>query len=581
MSARELTILIIGGYGSFGGRLAHLLADVESLTLLIAGRSRAKAADFCTEFRGRARVIPLAFDRNGDVEAQLRENAPHLIVDVSGPFQSYGEDRYSLVKSAIAAGIDYIDFADGSEFVKGIGRFDREAKARGMFVLSGVSTFPVLTAAVVKELAKDMTNIEAVTGGIAPSPDAGVGLSVMRAIAGYAGKPLSLVRDGARAVSYALTETRRYTIAPPGRLPLPNMLFSLVDVPDLKVLPELWPSIRSVWIGAGPIPQFLHRALIGLAWMVRLGVLPTLAPLAGLMYRAVNRLARGEHRSGMFISVEGTNPAGERSERSWHLVAEGKDGPFIPSMAAEAIVRRCLDGRRPDAGARAAAGVLDLDAYRELFARRAIYSGFRERMPPAGSWPLYRRLLGDAWKDLPIQLREMHTLQAGLTARGMATVERGPSGLARMAASLLGFPEEGREIPIEVHFTAENGRETWVRSFAGSRFATVQMEGEGRSERLLCERFGPIVFAIAVVLDGGRLKFMVRGWSLFGVPMPVGLAPLGNAYEHVNDGRFGFDVDIGHRWLGRIVRYRGWLVPERVEVGLRVGRSAAFSLIVP
>ena len=168
MSARELTILIIGGYGSFGGRLAHLLADVESLTLLIAGRSRAKAADFCAEFRGRARVIPQAFDRNGDVEAQLRENAPHLIVDVSGPFQSYGEDRYSLVKAAIAAGIDYIDFADGSEFVKGIGRFDREAKARGIFVLSGVSTFPVLTAAVVKELAKDMTNIEAVTGGIAP-----------------------------------------------------------------------------------------------------------------------------------------------------------------------------------------------------------------------------------------------------------------------------------------------------------------------------------------------------------------------------------------------------------------------------
>src|SRR6266536_3319865 len=107
-------------------------------------------------------------------EAQLRENAPHLIVDVSGPFQSYGEDRYSLVKAAIAAGIDYIDLADGSEFVKGIGRVDREAKARGIFVLSGVSTFPVLTAAVVKELAKDMTNIEAVTGGIAPSPAAGV-----------------------------------------------------------------------------------------------------------------------------------------------------------------------------------------------------------------------------------------------------------------------------------------------------------------------------------------------------------------------------------------------------------------------
>jgi uncharacterized protein DUF4166/saccharopine dehydrogenase-like protein len=574
MRAGGLKVLILGGYGTFGGRLAHLLADVESLTLLIAGRSAAKAAEFCTGFRGRARTIPLSFDRNGDVEAQLRHSDPHLIVDASGPFQSYGEDRHRLVKAALAAGVDYIDLADGSEFVKGIRRFDRQAKARGIFVLSGVSTLPVLTAAVVKELAKDMTNIEAVTGGIAPSPYTAVGLSVMRAIAGYAGKPVTLVRDGASAVGYALTQTRRYTIAPPCRLPLPNILFSLVDVPDLQVLPELWPGVRSVWIGAGPIPEFLHRVLIGLAWMVRLRVLPTLAPFAGLMYRTVNWLARGEHRAGMFVSVEGTSPAGERSERSWHLVAEGEDGPFIPSMAAEAIVRRCLHGRRPDAGARAAAGELDLDAYRELFARRAIYSGFRERTPATARWPLYRRLLGQAWNDLPIQLREVHGVEGRLIARGLARVERGTRLLARFAATAFGFPPEGREIPIQVDFTVENGRETWVRSFAGNRFATVQTEGEGRSEGLLCERFGPVVFAIALVVEDGRLQFVVRGWSFLGVPLPVSLAPLGNAYEHVSDGRFGFDVEIRHRWLGRIVHYCGWLVPDRTGIEADASRAA-------
>ncbi len=567
-----MRVLILGGYGTFGGRLAHLLADAESLTLLIAGRSAAKAAEFCAGFRGRARAVPLSFDRNGDVEAQLRQSHPHLIVDASGPFQSYGEDRYRLVKAALAAGVDYIDLADGSEFVKGIRRFDREAKARGTFVLSGVSTLPVLTAAAVKELAKDMTHIEAVSGGIAPSPYTAVGSSVIRAIAGYAGKPVTLVRNGASAVGHALTETRRYTIAPPGRLPLRNILFSLVDVPDLQVLPELWPSVRSVWIGAGPSPEFLHRVLIGLAWIVRLRVLPTLAPFAGWMYRTANWLARGEHRAGMFVSVEGTNPAGERSERSWHLVAEGEDGPFIPSMAAEAIVRRCLGGRRPDAGARVAAGELNLDAYRELFARRAIYNGFRERSAATARWPLYRRLLGQAWNDLPIQLREMHGIEGRLTARGLARVERGTRSLARFAATLFGFPQEGCEIPIEVDFTVENGRETWVRSFAGSRFATVQMEGEGRSEGLLRERFGPVVFAIALVLEDGRLKFVVRGWSFLGVPLPVALAPLGNAHEHVSDGRFGFDVEIRHWWLGRIVRYRGWLVPDRT-IEARPGRA--------
>jgi hypothetical protein len=36
-------ILILGGYGTFGRRLAQLLADDSRLTLVIAGRSLAKA----------------------------------------------------------------------------------------------------------------------------------------------------------------------------------------------------------------------------------------------------------------------------------------------------------------------------------------------------------------------------------------------------------------------------------------------------------------------------------------------------------------------------------------------------------
>lgn len=42
-----LRILIVGGYGTFGGRLVELLEDDARLTLLIAGRSIARAREFC------------------------------------------------------------------------------------------------------------------------------------------------------------------------------------------------------------------------------------------------------------------------------------------------------------------------------------------------------------------------------------------------------------------------------------------------------------------------------------------------------------------------------------------------------
>src|SRR5215472_12469555 len=118
-----------------------------------------------------------------------------------------------------------------------------------------------------------MTRLDSVTGGIAPSPYAGVGPNVIRAIASYAGRPVRLVRDGHAAVGIGLVETRRFTIAPPGRLPLRPILFSLVDVPDLQALPALWPELKSVWMGAGPVPEILHRALHALAWLVPLKLL--------------------------------------------------------------------------------------------------------------------------------------------------------------------------------------------------------------------------------------------------------------------------------------------------------------------
>jgi hypothetical protein len=426
----------------------------------------------------------------------------------------------------------------------------------------------VLTAAVIRRLAQGMAHIDTVTGGIAPSPHAGVGRNVIRAIASYAGRPVKLVRDGRKTVGYALIETKRYTIAPPGHLPLHPVRFSLVDVPDLQVLPDLWPSLRSVWLGAGPVPEIWHRALNALAWAVRLRLLPSLLPLAGLMYGTMNRLSFGEHRGGMFVAVEGVGADGNRLDRSWHLLAEGEDGPLIPSMAAAAIIRRCLAEKIPQAGARAAATDLELADYEALFERRRISTGFRQSGPAPDRAPLYRRMLGEAWDLLPPPLRVMHEVSGGLIADGEAVVERGGGLLARLVARLMGFPPAGREVPVTVRFRVEQGREHWRRTFGSSSFSSVhsfssvQEQGRGRFDRLLCERFGLFSFGLALVVEEARLRLVVRRWSFAGLPLPAAWAPRGEAYESAEGGRFHFYVEIRHPLTGLIVRYRGWLAPR-------------------
>ncbi len=554
---QNLKLLIIGGYGIFGGRLVQLLADEPRLTMVIAGRSLKKAEFFCRTLRGEATLIPRSFDRNGDLEKQIKEIAPDVVVDATGPFQNYGHEPYHVIKACIVLGIHYLDLADGSDFVKGVSKFDADAKAQNIFLLSGVSSFPVLTAAVVRELAQGL-RLSSIKGGIAPSPYAGVGENVIRAIAGYAGQPVKLTRGGRPSIGHALTETIRYTIAVPGRLPLHNIRFSLVDVPDLQVIPESWPTLDSIWMGAGPVPEILHRALNGLAWLVRWKVVPSLLPFSKLFYHVINIIRWGEHRGGMFVEVEGVDESDKKITRSWHLLAEGNDGPLIPSMAIEAIIRHMLMEKLPTPGARPATHDVMLADYEELFKRRTIYTGYREMINKTS--PLYSRILGDVWQQLPETIREMHDLTGFKRALGEAKVERGKGKIACFIATLFGFPLEGESVPVCVDFSLRDGKEYWRRTFAGKSFLSIQSEGEKSYERLVCERFGMFAFGLAVVVADGKLQLIIRRWNIMGIPLPLFLAPGGYSYESEESGNFHFNVEITAPIVGLIVRYRGWLV---------------------
>src|SRR4051812_49403058 len=75
----SLRVLILGGYGTFGGRLARLLADDARLTLILAGRSLNKAQTFCAMLTPRARLVPAVFDREGDAAVQLAALKPDMI----------------------------------------------------------------------------------------------------------------------------------------------------------------------------------------------------------------------------------------------------------------------------------------------------------------------------------------------------------------------------------------------------------------------------------------------------------------------------------------------------------------------
>jgi hypothetical protein len=403
-----------------------------------------------------------------------------------------------------------------------------------------------------------MGMVESIRGGIAPSPYAGVGPNVIRAIARYSGQRIALKRHGQLATGRPFTESMRFVIAVPGRIPLERRRFSLVDVPDLRALADLWPEASEVWMGAGPAPLPLHWALIAFAWLVRLHLLPSLSWMAGAMHFVTNQVRWGEHRGGMFVEVKGRSPDRNLIRREWHLLAEGDDGPLIPCMAIEAVIRKAVAGDQPPAGARTAISDVDLSDYETLFSRRTIYTGIRERAP-APSAPLYQRVLGNSWNLLAPELRQLHSVTATSSFVGHCTVDRGRNPLSRLIARLIGFPKAGSGQSIGVTLTVDGDGERWVRSSGGRTFSSVQYPGRGHSEWLVRERFGPISVDMALVVEGANLRYVLRGWALRGIPLPLLLGPRSTAIESVQDGTFNFEVEISHPFTGLIVRYHGAL----------------------
>ena len=551
-----MNVLIIGGYGTFGYGIADLLSDEAALSITVAGRNFSKAKAACKTLSGKAEFIPLKLDRNGNLAAQIK-TPPNIIIDASGPFQNYGDGkRDNVIQYALAHGCHYLDICDDLEFVDHIQRFDEAAKEKGLTLLSGLSTYPVLTSAAARELGKEMDGITDIRAGIAPSPKAVMGRNVIAAVAAYAGKKhVGILRGGTFTKTHGLTETHRETICVPGHKPMPNILFSVVEGPDPQELPRHFKGLKNIWMSAGPRPEFLHRGLIALAWLVRLKLLPNIAWLTGVFHKTQSLVSIGEHRGGMFVRA-----SNKGQSRSWHMIADGDDGPRIPSIPCAIIVRKWLRGETIPPGARTAIRDINLSDYDAEFSKLNISHGIHE--DSRKDLNLYEEILGEAYNDMSAPLQKLHRIGKGKSFEGRCKVTRGRNPLSHIVATILRFPKASPDIPVKVVLTRDGDKEIWERFFNGKRMVSTQEAGRGKQSRLVIERFGPIAIYLAILVQDGKQVLKTTGWSIFGIPLPRVLTPGGEVFEHDADGRFNFHVDLVAPIFGRLVKYEGWLEPQ-------------------
>jgi saccharopine dehydrogenase-like NADP-dependent oxidoreductase len=352
------TVLVLGGYGFFGQRISAALASIASVRVLVGGRDleRARAATRAMGLPVEHAVALDAHDRH--LAEVLRRLNVDVLIHTAGPFQ--GQD-YSVARAAIDAGCHYIDLADGRQFVAGVGTLGALASAAGVTVISGASSVPALSSAVVDRYLPKFRGLAAIRIGISSGARA-PGLATVRGIFSYGGKPIRTWRDGAWVDAYGWLNLSRHRFPPP----LGNRWLGSCDVPDLELFPERYRTTRTVSFQAGFANDLGHLVVWGLAGLVKAGILTNMNIFAS----PLNRLSRWiepivSDKGGMFVTLEGEGAEGAPLRIDWNLIAEKNDGPHIPCGAAIALTRKIGSGTPLPSGAMPCVGLLTVEEFLE------------------------------------------------------------------------------------------------------------------------------------------------------------------------------------------------------------------------
>lgn len=366
-----MKVIVIGGLGNFGARICKRLAQESGMTVVAASRRVGRETH---TFENGQTVATLALDINAaDFQARLIAAAPGLVIHCAGPFQ--GQD-YRVAKAACAAGAHYLDLADGRDFVADFpAQINAEAKAAGVLAVSGASSVPGLSSAVVDHLSRSFSRVDGIGVTIAPGQQAARGVATIAGVFGYAGLAFPRWNDGRWKTRYGWQDIQRFDFTG-----MPPRWGAACDVPDLALFPHRYPGVKDVEFHAALELRIQHLALWVAAALRRIGLpMPIhrwaarLDALSGLI---LDRF--GSDLGAMKVQVRGLREDGSPGTVNWQLTAPGGHGPEIPCMAAVLLASKLAHGTVHQTGAFPCMGLLTLEDFDAEFQRWGITARITE-----------------------------------------------------------------------------------------------------------------------------------------------------------------------------------------------------------
>lgn len=349
-------VLILGATGNFGRRIAKGLVE-KNVAIIITGRREEPLLDLkkqLSKLSADACIDIICFNFKEKLSHVLLSLRPPLVINASGPFQTAD---FTTAINCILLGVNYIDLADAREYVNDFSILEEQAIKRNCIAITGASTLPCLSSAVLNYYKDEFKMINSLVYGITMGQKTERGLATFKSILSYVGCRL---QDfwGISKKMYGWQDLYRQEYPVLGKRWMANC-----DIPDLDLLPSFFP-IKSIRFSAGIESNVAHLGLWFLSWLVRLKFPIKLDKHAEVLLKLSHYLDFfGSDESGMHMLMSGTDHKGNHKNIKWFMVAKSGDGAYVPTIPAILLAKRILEEEISETGAIPCAQLISLESY--------------------------------------------------------------------------------------------------------------------------------------------------------------------------------------------------------------------------
>jgi len=249
-------ILIVGGYGTVGQRIAADLAPDAPGRIVVAGRSGDRAAAFATTLGHGARGRPIDVDDPASIEAAL--DGVSLVVSCIDQREPH------LLRAAIAHGLAYTDITPHLIQRRPTETMKIDAARAGARILLGAGLAPGISSMFARLGANRVGDVVRVESNVLLSVGDVFGPASRSYIMDEIVQPYTIQENGVQQSARALGKTARVTFPPP----LGRRTAYLFPFSDQVFFPDTL-GARTALARLALDPPWLGRAL---AVLVRLGV---------------------------------------------------------------------------------------------------------------------------------------------------------------------------------------------------------------------------------------------------------------------------------------------------------------------